>query len=132
MKRIITLLLATVLFCGALTACGGNSSVTGTWTISNYEYDGVTYKASQIDELCEMFGFSILTWSKASLKFTSGGNVYLEREEDGEMIEIKGTYTVGDTFIELVSDDGEKELLGFDGNKIYFDIPSYMTLVFEK
>ncbi len=131
MKKTFIILL--VLLCGTLTACGGDASpVVGTWTVSNYEYDGTTYKASQVDELCELRGYSVLAWSETSLKLTDGGSVYLEREEDGKKIEITGTYTVGDTFIELVSDDGEKKLLDYDGEHIYFDTPLNVVLILTK
>lgn len=111
---------------------GGGKSITGTWKVSGYEYDGISYKAADVMELCELRGYSLLDWSETRLKFTKSGNVYLTRQEEGKSIEVTGTYTLEDTFIELCSEDGEKKLLDYDGNRIYYDIPSGVTLVFKK
>ena len=112
-------------------AFGGNS-VVGTWKVNGYEYDGKTYKTSNVAELCELRGYSFLEWNDASLIFTNTGTVYLHRTEEGTPVEVSGTYTVGDTFIELCSDGGEKKLLSYNIKNIYYDIPSGVTLVFQK
>lgn len=131
-KKLIAIAGCVICLCIVLVVFSGSDSVSGTWKVRGYEYDGVSYKASEVTELCELRGYSLLAWSDASLKFTKNGNVYLTREEDGRTIEVIGTYTAEDTFIELIAEDGEKKLLDYDGNHIYYDIPSGVTLVFQK
>lgn len=109
-----------------------NQSITGTWKIAGYEYDGISYKPSEVKELCELRGYSLLEWCETTIKFTKSGSVYLNREENGKPYEVSGTYTIGDTFIELHSNDGEKKLLDYDGKKIFYDIPMGVTLIFQK
>lgn len=111
----------------------GNGSVVGTWKVSGYEYDGVYYDSSDVLELCELRGYSLLDWSEATLKFAKSGKVYLNRKEDGKDFEFTGNYTVGDSFIELSSEDGDDgKLVDYDGKKIYYTIPSQITLIFSK
>lgn len=132
-KKLIAIIVGCVVcLCIALVIFGGSDSVSGTWKVRGYEYDGVSYKASEVTELCELRGYSLMAWSDASLKFTKNGNVYLTREEDGRTIKVTGAYTAEDTFIELIAEDGEKKLLDYDGKHIYYDIPSGVTLVFQK
>ena len=107
-------------------------SVTGTWKIARYEYDGISYKPSEVEDLCELRGYSLLEWSETTIKFTKSGSVYLNRKENGKPFEVSGTYTVGDAFIELCSNDGEKKLLDYDGKSIAYDIPMGVTLIFQK
>ena len=110
----------------------GGSNIAGTWTVAGYECKGISYKASDIQELCEIRGYYLLDWSKLSLKLTKNGTVYMRRVDDGKIYEVTGTYTVGDTFIEICSEDGEKKLLDYDGKTIYFDIPSGDILKLQK
>jgi len=132
-KKLIVIAIACLAcVCMALILFGGAGNVSGTWKVNGYEYDGVSYKASEVKELCEIRGYSLMEWSDAKLKLTKSGNVYLSREENGRTVEITGTYTAEDTFIELIAEDGEKKLLDYDGKHIYYDIPSGVTLVFQK
>ena len=108
------------------------NSIAGTWTVAGYEYNGISYKSSDIQELCEIRGYYLLDWSKLSLKLTKNGTVYMRRVDEDKIYEVTGTYTVGDTFIELCSEDGEQKLLGYDGKTIYFDIPSGDILKLQK
>lgn len=109
-----------------------DSSVSGTWKISEYEYDGTVYAASDVMDLCEQCGYSLLEWSETTLRFTKDGSVHMTRSENGKAFEVTGTYIVEDTFIELVSEDDEKKLLAYDGEKILYDIPLGVTLIFQK
>lgn len=87
---------------------GNSQSVIGTWKIARYEYDGISYKPFEVEDLCELRGYSLLEWNETTIKFTKSSSVYLNRKENGKPFEVSGAYTVGDTFIELLSDDGEK------------------------
>ena len=135
-SKIMAVVIAACVVCicliALITGGIGEKSIAGTWKVNGYKYDGVNYKASDVMELCELRGYSLLDWSETTIKFTKSGTVYMTREEGGEAHEITGTYTVGDTFIELCSADGERKLLDYEGNKIYYDIPSGVTLIFQK
>lgn len=109
-----------------------DSSVSGTWKVSEYEYDGTVYDASDVMDLCEQCGYSLLEWSETTLRFTKDGSVHMVRSENGKSFEVTGTYIVEDTFIELVSENDEKKLLDYDGERILYDIPLGVTLIFQK
>lgn len=109
-----------------------DSSVSGTWKVSEYEYDGTVYDASDVMDLCEQCGYSLLEWSETTLRFTKDGSVHMVRSENGKAFEVTGTYIVEDTFIELVSENDEKKLLDYDGERILYDIPLGVTLIFQK
>ena len=134
MLRNKTIVICLAFICLALCAsCAKtDSSVSGTWKISEYEYDGTVYAASDVMDLCEQCGYSLLEWSETTIKFTRDGSVYMTRSENGKTFELTGTYIVEDTFIELVSENDEKKLLGYDGEKILYDIPLGVTLIFQK
>lgn len=114
------------------TACTDKNSVSGTWQIDRYEYDGTTYSSSDVMDLCEQCGYSLLDWSETTLRFTSDGSIYMSRKENGEAYKVAGTYIVEDTFIEIESADGEKKLLNYDGENIFYDIPLGVTLIFQQ
>lgn len=127
---IICLIIVCMVVC---TSCANKElSVSGTWEISEYEYDGLVYAASDIMDLCEQCGYSLLEWSETTLKFTKDGSVHMGRNKNGKVYEVAGTYVVEDSFIELVSENGEKKLLDYDGEKIFYDIPLGVTLVFQR
>lgn len=131
-NKIIVALLTFICLALCVSCAKTDSPVSGTWKISEYEYDGTVYDASDVMDLCEQCGYSLLEWSEATLKFTRDGSVYMTRSENGKTFEVTGTYIVEDTFIELVSENDEKKLLGYDGEKILYDIPLGVTLIFQK
>lgn len=131
-NRKIVVLLTFICLVLCVSCAKTDSSVSGTWKVSEYEYEGTVYAASDVMDLCEQCGYSLLEWSETTLRFTKDGSVHMVRSENGKELEVTGTYIVEDTFIELMSENNEKKLLDYDGEKILYDIPLGVTLIFQK
>lgn len=118
MKRIVCLMLVLVMVL-SLTACGG---ITGRYTITSMEADGLVYEGELLEGILEMIGMST-------------DDMYIELNDDGT-----GTMSVMGEVAEMRYDDNmiwpvespdEKVPYEVSGDKLTLEIEGY-KMVFEK
>lgn len=133
MKRTFSLILASITLALLLTACGeGRDAITGTWIVSGYDCSG---EYVSTDDITELYGETSASLNNISIIFTKSGNATLIRPDyTGNTEEVKLSYTVQDTVVEIYNPDEKTdyELLTYNGNEIRIEIANGLTAILEK
>ena len=135
-KRSIALLLCLFLIMMSFSGCSGNS-VSGTWKMCELEYGNQSYSANELAAIPADNPISFYSgWSKSTIRFTDSGNFVLKVPglEIGTMTELKGSYTLGDGYIEFINPDDPSDfaILELVDDELFYQISDNVIIVFSK